>query len=379
MSPRNSVVPSTPAELAQALGSAAASKQTITLGGRFSKSRMGGPIAPSPVTISTTGLSRTLSYEPKDLTVSVEAGMLWAELSRILGANRQMVPLDPPFSQQATVGGVVAANTSGPRRRLYGTARDLVIGMTFATLEGKLVSTGGMVVKNVAGLDMGKLMIGSFGTLAAIAVVNFKVLPAPEVERLFLLAFDTVELAIAARDKILNSVLQPSAVDLLNRHAAKLVGWHGCVLAVRAGGNATAIDRYERELRSMGSLEVGDEKSAAAIQEFTPRFLDSRENGAVVRISCTLSQIAEIMGAVNAPILARAANGVCYAYFEDASAAAEVAGRTRNAIIDFASESQKSSLNLWPAPGADFEIMKRIKAMFDPEHLLNRGRLYNQL
>ena len=115
------------------------------------------------------------------------------------------------------------------------------------------------------------------------------------------------------------------------------------------------------------------------IQEFTPRFLESRENGAVVRISCTLSQIEEIMGAVNAPILARAANGVCYAYFEDGKPAAEVAGRTRNAIIDFASESQKSSLNLWPAPGADFEIMKRIKAMFDPEHLLNRGRLYNQL
>src|SRR5437763_1211004 len=137
-------------------------------------------------------LIAVLQYEPHDLTISVEAGLPWADLTRLLAANRQMVPLDPPFSA-ATVGGVMAANSSGPRRRLYGTARDLVIGMTFATLEGKLVSTGGMVVKNVAGLDMGKLMIGSFGTLAAIAVVNFKVLPAPEVERLFLLAFDTVE------------------------------------------------------------------------------------------------------------------------------------------------------------------------------------------
>ena len=91
-----------------------------------------------------------------------------------------MVPLDPPFAEAATVGGVVAANSSGPRRRLYGTARDLVIGMQFATLEGKLVQSGGMVVKNVAGLDMAKLMIGSFGTLAAIAVVNFKLLPMPE-------------------------------------------------------------------------------------------------------------------------------------------------------------------------------------------------------
>src|SRR6185295_4111611 len=154
--------------------------------------------------------------------VSVEAGMPYAELSRILAENRQMAPLDPPFAQQATIGGVVATNSSGPRRRLYGTARDMVIGMTFATLEGKLVKTGGMVVKNVAGLDMGKLMIGSFGTLAAIAVVNFKVLPAPQADRLFLLSFDTLDAALTARDKILKSVLQPAAVDLLNRLAAKV-------------------------------------------------------------------------------------------------------------------------------------------------------------
>ena len=82
-----------------------------------------------------------------------------------------------------TVGGVVAANISGSARRLYGTARDLVIGMTFATMDGKLVKTGGMVVKNVAGLDMGKLMIGSFGTLAAIASVNFKLVPKPAAAR----------------------------------------------------------------------------------------------------------------------------------------------------------------------------------------------------
>ena len=87
---------------------------------------------------------------------------------------------------------MIASNGSGPRRRLYGTARDLVIGMKFATLEGKLVQSGGMVVKNVAGLDMAKLMIGSFGTLAAIAVVNLKLAPAPEVERSFLLAFESL-------------------------------------------------------------------------------------------------------------------------------------------------------------------------------------------
>ena len=141
---------------------------------------MAGPIEPADEQVSTSALGRVLQYEPRDLTISVEAGLPWRELTRVLAENRQMVPLDPPFGADATVGGVVASNSCGPRRRLYGSARDLVIGMKFATLEGKVVQSGGMVVKNVAGLDMAKLMIGSFGTLAAIAVVNFKVQPMPE-------------------------------------------------------------------------------------------------------------------------------------------------------------------------------------------------------
>jgi glycolate oxidase FAD binding subunit len=371
------VTPQNPEALAAALVEAASQKQSITLGGRFSKNKMAGPIKPSAVTIATTGLTRVLSYEPKDLTISVEAGLPWAEFSRLLAENRQMVPLDPPFAGLATVGGVVAANSSGPRRRLYGTARDLVIGMTFATLEGKLVKCGGMVVKNVAGLDMGKLMIGSFGTLAALAVLNFKLQPMPQVERLFLLSFDSLDTAIAARDKILKSVLQPASIDLLNPMAAAIVGWSGYILAIQAGGNAAVIDRYERELRELGSFQVSDTPSP--LPEFTPWYLATHENAAVVRISCTLSQLRDVIRALNAPVVARAGSGVCYAYFDKAEPAAEAVQHTHNAIIEFAPEDRKPKLNLWPAPGPDFELMKRIKHMFDPEHLLNRGRLYRQL
>jgi glycolate oxidase FAD binding subunit len=371
------VTPKNPEALAAALAEAASRKQSITLGGRFSKNKMGGPIEPSAVTIATSSLTRMLSYEPKDLTISVEAGIPWAEFSRLLAENRQMVPLDPPFAGLATVGGVVAANSSGPRRRLYGTARDLVIGMTFATLEGKLVKCGGMVVKNVAGLDMGKLMIGSFGTLAALAVLNFKVQPMPQVERLFLLSFDSLDKAIAARDKILKSVLQPASIDLLNPMAAAIVGWSGYILAIQAGGNAAVIDRYERELRELGSFQVSDTPSP--LPEFTPWYPATHENAAVVRISCTLSQVRDVIQALNAPVVARAGSGVCYAYFDKAEAAAETVQHTHNGIIEFAPEDRKPKLNLWPAPGPDFELMKRIKHMFDPEHLLNRGRLYRQL
>jgi glycolate oxidase FAD binding subunit len=375
----NRLAPRSPEELAGALAAAAAKKQTITLGGRFSKNRMAGPIEDSAVAITTSALTRVRSYEPQDLTISVEAGLPFIELTRLLAQNRQMIPLDPPFADEATIGGVVASNCSGPRRRLYGTARDLVIGMTFATLDGKLVQSGGMVVKNVAGLDMGKLMIGSFGTLAAMAVLNFKLQPMPQVERLFLISFDTIERAIEARDKILKSVLQPSSLDLLNAKAAQRLGWSGYILAVEAGGNAAVIGRYEKELRELGDLRIGDDAAFRSIQDFTRWFLATAPGGAVVRISCTLSQLRERMESIDAPALARAGNGVCYAYFDHAEAASEVVARTPNAIIEFAPEALKTKLNLWPAPGPEFELMKRIKHMFDPENLLNRGRLYRQL
>src|SRR5690349_63217 len=245
------LIPCSVEELAAQLAEANAQLQPITLLGNSTKARMAGPITPSDVSISTSSLNRVLQYEPSDLTISVEAGMTYRELSRLLAEHRQMVPLDPFFSDRATVGGIVGANISGPRRRLYGTARDMVIGMTFATLEGKLIRSGGMVVKNVAGLDMGKLMIGSFGTLAAIAVVNLRVHPMPAATRTFVQEFDKAADAIAARDAVLKSTLQPAAVDILKSR-------EGYQLLIQAGGSPAVLDRYSRELTAR--VLEGDEE-----------------------------------------------------------------------------------------------------------------------
>src|SRR5258708_30067452 len=166
--------PTSAAELAQTLGSAAQAGQKVQITGNGTKTRWAGPMADADVCLHTTGLARVLQYEPRDLTISVEAGMTYAALDALLAANQQMVPLDPPYAAQATLGGIIAANHSGPRRRLYGTARDLVIGMQFATVEGKLVQSGGMVVKNVAGLDMAKVLIGSWGTPAPVTTLNLQ-------------------------------------------------------------------------------------------------------------------------------------------------------------------------------------------------------------
>jgi len=381
------LTPHTPEELAEALAAAAARKQTIALGGNGSKRRMAGPIAPSDLEISTAALKRTLDYEPRDLTVSVEAGMPWCELAHLVSGNGQMIPLDPPFAGTATVGGVIASNSSGPRRRLYGTARDLVIGMKFATLEGKLVQSGGMVVKNVAGLDMGKLMIGSFGTLAAVAVVNFKLTPAPEAERSFLLEFDSLARAAAARDGVLKSVLQPAAIDLLSPDAAAAVGAYSWTLAFRVGGNEPVIARYEREFAALGDSAVlageRQEQLWRQIQNFTPHFLQQNAEGVVARASCALKDVEAVMATFPGAAVARAGSGVCYGYFARAEAAASwmaaVAGRGWKLAVEFSAEPRPDGLDLWPAPGSDFEVMKRVKQMFDPDGLLNRGRLYRRI
>jgi glycolate oxidase FAD binding subunit len=378
--------PQTPEELAGALCRAASRGRTIALNGAGTKRRMAGALLPADESLSTAGLRRVLQYEPHDLTVSVEAGVPWRELTRVLAENRQMVPLDPPFASAATVGGVIAANSSGPRRRLYGTARDFVIGMHFATVEGRLVQSGGMVVKNVAGLDMAKLMIGSFGTLAAIAVVNFKLVPMPETERSFLLPFDTAAAAIAARNRILASPLQPAAIDLLNPPAGGTLGRASWLLAVRAAGNPAAVERSEHELAELSegvALEGAEHASLwTHVEEFTPRFLQLHPDGAVIRTSCTLKELENLMVSLPCAAVARAGSGVCYAYFESTSAAVqwipESIRRGWKAVIEFAPE-ERQSLHLWPAPGGDLELMRRVKNLFDPGNLLNRGRLYNRI
>jgi glycolate oxidase FAD binding subunit len=338
---------------------------------------MAGPVEPADVRVTTTGLRRVLEYEPRDLTISVEAGLPWADLTRMLAQNRQMLPLDPPFAEEGTVGGVVAANLSGGRRRLYGTARDFIIGMKFATVEGRLVQSGGMVVKNVAGLDMAKLMVGSFGTLAAIAVVNFKLVPLPPATRMFVQAFQTAAESVAARDRLLNSVLQPAAIDLLNPPAAARLGLDGYALCVGAGGSPAALDRYEVAQPS------GCEGCERRLQEFTPHFLRDQPAGAVARVSCALSQVGAVLESTEAPALARAGSGVCYLHFDRVEPALDwmerTAARGWKAVIEYAPPERKGSLEQWPRPGPDLELMRRIKNLFDPRGVLNRGRLYGRI
>lgn len=366
---------------------AAREKRGIELFGANTKRLMAGSPVPGGFQISTVRLKRIVQYEPRDLTVSVEAGMSFAELNRELARNGQTIPLEGAYSDEGTVGGMVAANISGARRRLYGTARDLVIGMKFATLDGSLVQAGGMVVKNVAGLDMSKLLIGSFGTLAAIATVNFKLVPRPGASRTLLFSFDDVGNAMRARDAAIRGVLNPVAVDVLNPVLAAQLGLRGFVLAISFAGSEMVIERSNREAEAFGSPNAltpeEEHRFWTALRNVTARHMEKFREGAVCRISTALADCGAALASVEGAGHAHAASGVVRAWFTRPEAATRWLGgavkRGWKGVIEFSADSVKPGLSLWPNPGGDFEIMKQIKHMFDPEGLLNRGRLYRLL
>jgi glycolate oxidase FAD binding subunit len=383
------VTPVSTEDLAEALHQAGSDARTVAVIGNDSKHLMGGPQLPADMVISTAGLRRVLKYEPNDLTISVEAGMPFRELQEHLKRRKQMIALDPPFSAAATVGGILASNGSGPMRRGFGTARDLVIGMTFTMLDGKVVRSGGLVVKNVAGLDIGKLMIGSFGTLAVITSVNFRLHSVPRETHSFLFTFSDLESAIEKRDSILAGVLQPIAIDLVSPVAAARLGYRGFVLAIRASGSPAVIDRYRRTLGGAAEFAAdGDISLWQQIRDFTSEFLDRQRTGVVLRISTPLSELASLLRLTSGPAISRAGSGVTYIYLSSWQgvlplwkAAAEHNWR---AVVEFAPDDVRTTNELWrlsPTTGGAqaFAIMKKVKQMFDPHNLLNRGRLYGRV
>ncbi|MBV8866588.1 MAG: FAD-binding oxidoreductase [Acidobacteriaceae bacterium] len=382
-----SVAPASAKELADCLKDAASRSRSISVIGNDSKHLMAGPPPRANVSISTARLNRVLRYEPNDLTISAEAGLRWADLQKALANKGQMVALDPPFWEQATVGGVVASNSNGPLRKNFGTARDLIIGMQFATLDGKIVRVGGMVVKNVAGLDIGKLMIGSFGTLAVITSVNFRLHALPEETNTFLFSFADLDRAIQKRDELLSSVLRPLALDLVTPSAAARLGLRGFVLALRAGGSGKMLARYARDLGGSNQLSGADDHALwTQIREFPADFLVRQPGGVILRISTLLGETSNLLRLISGAAITRAASGVSYIFLSSwqfvASLWQAAAQHDWTVAVEFAPDDIRSTQKLWHASttvDSSFAMMEKIKKMFDPGNLLNRSRLYGRI
>ncbi|MEP7187737.1 MAG: FAD-binding oxidoreductase, partial [Roseiflexaceae bacterium] len=239
------VAPGSLEELSAVMRVAYERRAAVVPWGGGTQQNIGAPPAKVDLVVRTERLDRVLIHEPDDLTISVEAGITLGALQELTRRHGQMLPLDPPLAGRATIGGLLATATDGPRRLGYGTLRELTIGIAVVEASGRITRGGGIVVKNVSGFDMMKLYLGILGTLAIITSANFKLLPIPRAAATLLCMFSDPAAAFAAVEAIQLTQLTPTAAEYLNNAALSALERSAtCALALRADGLPQAVERH---------------------------------------------------------------------------------------------------------------------------------------
>lgn len=303
------VTPSNTGQLAQSLAEASARKEKIQR-------------------VDLGALDRVVEHTPEDMTVTVEAGVTLPALQATLARHRQWLPLDPPRPEQLTISELINTNASGPRRFGCGTVRDFLIGITIALADGRIIHSGGKVVKNVAGYDLAKLFIGACGSLGVVVETTFKLRPLPEMER-----FVQAQCAsLGDADKLLETVFQSEVTPVVtDLHRLSAGGMPTLVL-----GFAGTAEEVEWQLTKAGQLGIKESSSL----EYETNFWAGV--GSVNRLSVLPSSVVSaIRGLRDIPFVARAGNGVIYH---------RGAAPPRDATLPL-------------------ELMRRVKDSFDPHHI----------
>ena len=247
---------------------------------------------------------RVVDYEPEDMTATVEAGLTLAAFQERLAQRGQWLPIDPPEPHAATVGAILATNASGPRRFGYGTIREHLLGLKVVLADGRLIRSGGRVVKNVAGYDLQKLFIGARGTLGVIVEATFKVRPLPAAERFLAAPGLSFEEAAGLMKDVLDSPMAPVVLDL---HRPAVPSYQP-LLTLVLGFAGTP-----EEVEWQASKAIGLCDFRPTTLEYDERFWAEESAGPARRLSVLPAQVAEAARALGAvDLLARAGNGVIY-------------------------------------------------------------------
>jgi glycolate oxidase FAD binding subunit len=404
--PEAVVFPGSKEEVAAVLGVAAEAGLPVTPWGGGTKMGIGAPPRRLGIVLGLGRLDRVLEHEPGDLTATAEAGITLAALQAALGTRGQWLSLDPPFAERATLGGILATNDSGPRRHLYGTARDLLIGVTVVGADGSVVRGGGKVVKNVAGYDLPKLYIGSFGTLGIIVEATVKLRPRPDEDRLVVVPFERLGDAGRAQRAVMASDLIPSALELAEAGALEstgLVRGAACALLLGLDGIREQVEWQIEELgRVVAPLGAGrpvlldgearDQAWRALGEIGRAGFADV---AATMKWGVLPAQVAEAMeqgaavarkNGLRAALTAHAGVGIVKAVLggghTDPGAVVATLAEWRalvsrfggHALVEWAPLAVKERIAVWDMPGPALRIMKAIKERLDPANLLNPGR-----
>ncbi len=307
--------------------------------------------------------NQILEHTPEDMTVTVEAGMTLGILQGELARHRQWLPLDPPHPETLSIGELINQNVSGPRRFGYGTIRDYLIGIEVALADGTVIHSGGKVVKNVAGYDLMKLFIGARGSLGIVLKTTFKLRPLPETEKFVQAWCKTLDEADKLIEAVVQSEMTPVVIDLHNLKSLSPSACHPLTPALSPTGG----EGEEGRVRNNGDSLSASEEHFTIVLGFAgtreevewqlaraeelgfkePGSLDYEvifwsESAQEHRLSVLPSKMVEVLRGLNAPFVARAGNGVIYHHGPTTPRTEEL----------------------------PFELMRRVKAAFDPNNTL---------
>ena len=411
--PTVAVLPANIHELSGVMAEASKADLTVAPRGGGTRTELGNPISRLDVVADLSRLDGIVQHNPGDLTMTVEAGATLDAVQRALAQHGQFLALDPPLPSRATVGGTLATGSSGPSKWQFGHPRDLVIGMKLVQADGKMVKSGGQVVKNVSGYDMARLHIGGLGSLAVIAEVSFKLTPLPHSETTLVAAFGSDREALDAGQKIFHSETAPLALtyldDGVNRRSDLGCEGGGHFLGIRLGGRPRTVERQVRDCRSIcgqrGAARVElldrdragvlwrrladfgwDRRTAPAIgcRIFLPPSR-LRDLGAVVRHE-------EISGRMSVEMVCHVGYGTALVGWHPAGdlspgQAERVVVRTREAVhalggrvvVERCPLEVKHNLDVWDEIGEPLQIMRRMKQQYDPKGTLNPGRYVGRI
>lgn len=360
--------------------------------------------APSPgVQIVMSQLNRIVDYPARDMTITVEAGLRVDALQATLANERQRLPVDIAQAERATLGGALATNTSGPRRFGHGTFRDYVIGISAVDADGRLFKAGGRVVKNVAGYDICKLLVGSRGTLAVVTQVTLKLRPLPETSAQLWLTFDSFQAIEERLAGLLTSQTRPVAIEVLNPAAAALIAAsarcdlpaNAPVLCIGVEGSKREVEwqlqMLAQELTGSGlqeSRQIRDH-DAARIWEALTEFQTCADDPLTFEANLRPSQcmtFAKRATELGVAVQVHAGNGQVIGQLLEESATIdqtvsilnELGTLARSAggnlVVLHCDSAWKSRMPMCGTPESSWPLMKQLKSKLDPQGLLNPGR-----
>jgi glycolate oxidase FAD binding subunit len=378
------VYPQTQAELAEVIAESYRSKCRILVCGSGSKLNWGGLATEIDVVVSTKNINRIIEHADSDLTITVEAGMKFAELEAILAQTNQFIALDPTAPTVASIGGIIATSDTNSLRQRYGSVRDQLLGITFIRADGQLAKAGGRVVKNVAGYDLMKLFTGSYGTLGIITQVTFRLYPVQQTSATTALVGKAEALA-EATSILRGSALTPTQADLLSTHMVTSLGLgEGVGLIARFQSIAASVQEQSNRLLEVGqklgltgTIYSGVDETDLWQRLLQPMYSSSNCEAIICKIGILPTAAVEILTQAEIGFV-HMSSGLGMLKFANEQCIEEV----RNLCQEYhgfltilaAPAAIKQKLDVWGYRGNGLELMRGIKKQFDPENILNPGR-----